>query len=97
MLLALRKSGLAGKLRFVGFDASDKLVQGLRAGEIDGLVLQDPFRMGYLGVQTMVRHLRGEQVEARIDTGSTFATEQNMREPKIRRLLKPDLEKWLGE
>jgi ribose transport system substrate-binding protein len=97
MLLALRKSGLAGKIRFVGFDASDKLVQALRAGHIHGLVLQDPFRMGYLAVRTMSVHLRGERVEPRIDTGSRFVTSSNMDEPQIRQLLQPDLAKWLGK
>jgi len=33
MLLALKKAGLAGKIRFIGFDASDKLVQGVRDGD----------------------------------------------------------------
>ena len=97
MLLALRKSGLAGKIKFVGFDASDKLVAGLRSGEISGLVLQDPFRMGYLSVKTMVRHLRGEKVDARIDTGSRFVHRGNMDQPDIKQLLEPDLAQWLGE
>jgi ribose transport system substrate-binding protein len=97
MLLALRKSGLAGKIRFVGFDASEKLVQALRSGHIHGLVLQDPFNMGYLAVKTMAGHLRGEQVPARIDTGSKFVTRENMKQPEMQRLLKPDLAKWLGE
>ena len=97
MLLALRKTGLAGKLRFVGFDASDKLVQGLEQGHIHGLVLQDPFRMGYLAVKTLVRHLRGEKVEERIDTGSVFVSQENRNEPRIRDLLQPDLKQWLGE
>lgn len=97
MLLALEKTGLAGKIKFIGFDASDKLVQALDAGKIDGLVLQDPFRMGELAVQTMVKHLRGEKVERRIDTGSRIIDKANMAEPDIKELLKPDLKKWLGE
>ena len=97
MLLALRKAGLAGKLSFVGFDASDKLVDGVKSGHIDALVLQDPFRMGYLAIQAMVHHIRGAKVESRTDTGSTLVTRKNMNDPKVRALLKPDLEKWLGE
>lgn len=58
-LRALQEAGLAGKVRFVGFDSSPKLVQGLRDGHIHGLVLQNPTRMGYLGVVQMVKHLRG--------------------------------------
>ena len=97
MLLALKKAGLAGKIRFIGFDASDKLVQGVRDGEIDGLVLQNPFNMGYLAVKTLKQHLNGERVEPRIDTGARLIDKQNLDQPEIRELVKPDLAKWLGE
>lgn len=97
MLLALQKTGLAGKIHFVGFDASDKLVQGLKQGHLDGLVVQNPFEMGYLGVKTMVEHLRGEKVEPVVHTDSHLITKQNMAEPKMKQLLAPDLQRWLGE
>lgn len=96
MLRALQDSGIAGKVVFVGFDSSEPLVRGLEKGDIDALVLQDPFNMGYLGVKTMAAHLRGEKVEARIDTGVTLATRENMNEPAILELLRPDLERWLN-
>ncbi len=95
MLRALQDGGLAGKVKFVGFDSSEKLVQALEAGQIHGLVLQDPFRMGYLGVKTLVEHLQGKPVEKRIDTGSTVVTKKNMNEPAIQLLLKPDFKTWL--
>ncbi len=97
MLLALQKAGLAGKIKLVGFDSSPKLVAGLASGQIDGLVLQDPFNIGYLAVKTMVQHLRGETIEARIDTGARLVTKENMNEPPTKELLSPDLEKWLGK
>jgi len=97
MLRALQGSGLAGKVKFVGFDSSERLVQALQSGQIHGLVLQDPINMGYLGVKTMVRHLQGEKVQARIDTGSEVATPENMNDPKIKNLLEPDFKKWLNE
>ena len=97
MLLALRKSGLAGKTRLVGFDASDKLVQAVRSGEIDGLVVQRPFEMGYVAVKTMVAHIHGQSVEKRIDTGSVLVTKANLDAPEIQSLVKPDLKTWLGE
>ena len=59
MLRVLQDNGWAGKVKFVGFDASDTLVKGLADAHIDGLVLQDPVNMGYLGVKTMVAHLHG--------------------------------------
>jgi ribose transport system substrate-binding protein len=47
--------------------------------------------MGYLGVKTMVAHLRGETIEKVIDTGVVLATRDNMDTPEIRALLSPDL------
>jgi ribose transport system substrate-binding protein len=97
MLRALEDGGLAGKVKYVGFDSSDRLVMALRKGYINGLVLQDPINMGYLGVKTIVAHLQGEKVEKRIDTGSAVATPENMDEPKMKNLLEPDFKKWLNE
>lgn len=96
MLRALQDTGLAGHVVFIGFDASESLVRGLDAGHIDSLVVQDPFKMGYLGVQTMVRHLAGSPVERRVDTGVVLATRENRGQPAIRDLLSPDLGKWLN-
>lgn len=95
MLRALQNAGLAGKIRFVGFDSSDKLVQGLKDGHIDGLVLQNPFAMGYVGVKTLVAHIRGEKVEKFIDTGAAVVTLKNMDQPDIKERLQPDLDKYL--
>ncbi len=89
MLRALQDAKLAGKVRYVGFDSSAKLVEALRAGQLDGLVLQNPTRMGYLGVKTLVEHLRGRPVEKRIDTGAALATKANMDQPEINALLEP--------
>ena len=97
MLLALQDMGLAGKVKYVGFDSSERLVKGLETGEIHGLVLQDPINMGYLGVKTMVKHLQDEKVDKRIDTGSVVATPENMNDPEMKNRLEPDYKKWLKE
>lgn len=70
MLRALENSGLAGNVKFVGFDSSKQLMEALLIGKIQALVVQNPEQMGYLAVKTLVQHLKGEKVEARIDTGS---------------------------
>jgi ribose transport system substrate-binding protein len=94
-LLALREQGLAGKVRFVGFDANEQLVEALRAGDIQGLVVQDPVKMGYLGVMTAVAVLRHEKVPASIDTGVGLVTRENMDEPEISALIHPPLSEYL--
>ena len=95
MLRVLQSSGWAGKTKFIGFDASDTLVKGLSDGHIDGLVVQDPVNMGYLGVKTMVNHLNGRTVEKRIDTGVQLITRDRMHDPAVKELLQPDLSRWL--
>ena len=95
ILRALQDSGYAGKIKFVGFDSSEKMIAALQAGYLSGFVVQNPFSIGYLGVKTMVRHLRGEKVPERIDTGSILVTKENLNQPEIRELLNPDLNKWL--
>jgi ribose transport system substrate-binding protein len=95
MLRVLQDNGWAGKVKFVGFDASDTLVTGLSEGNIDGLVLQDPVNMGYLGVKTLAAHLRGEHVDPRVDTGVRLVTREGMNDPAAKELLHPDLSRWL--
>lgn len=87
MLRALEDAGFAGKVKFVGFDASAKLVEGLGAGKIDALVVQNPVKMGNEAVKAMVAHLKKETVEKRIDTGAAVATKANMNEAEIATLL----------
>jgi len=88
---ALADHGLAGKVIHVGFDSSAKLIEALARKEIQGLVLQDPFDMGYRSVKTAVARLRGEPIEKSVATAVALATPDNMNEPAIRRLLSPDL------
>ncbi len=90
MLLALRDAGLAGgKVKFVGFDSGDTLLGGLKAGDIQGLVIQDPFAMGYLGVKTVVAAIRGEKVPAVIRTKLALVTPENWNDPVIAGQLHP--------
>ncbi|MCX8161227.1 MAG: substrate-binding domain-containing protein [Candidatus Saccharicenans sp.] len=94
-LRALQHYGLAGKVKLVGFDSSAKLIQALENNEIQGLVLQDPMKMGYLAVKVLLDHIQGRPVEKRIDTGVTVATPENMNQPEIRNLLEPDFARYV--
>lgn len=89
MLRALQNASLAGKVRFVGFDSSEKVLQGLRDGQIDGLVLQNPIAMGYQGVKTVVQHIKGQKVPKNIDTGVTLVTRDNMETAELQERLHP--------
>lgn len=97
MLRALQDATRTGAVKLVGFDANESLVNALRQGQIQGLVLQNPVRMGEMAVRTAVAHLNGEHVQARIDTGATMVTRDNMEQPEIAALLAPDLSILDGE
>lgn len=84
----LRKAGVEAKPVAIGFDSSSKLVEALHAGELDSLVVQNPERMGYLAVETLVKHLRREPIEKRIDTGVELATSERLKnEPALRAIV----------
>jgi ribose transport system substrate-binding protein len=91
MVRVLQDNGWAGKVRAIGFDASDALISALRNGHLDALVVQDPVRMGDLSVRALVSHIKGERVERRIDTGVRLVIRDIMDQPDVQRLLKPDL------
>ena len=96
MTKALREVGLAGgKVKMVGFDAGSLSIQDLKNGDVQALVVQNPMLMGYLGVATAVKHLRGEKVEKRIDTGVVLVTKENMEQQEMKDLLYPPLDKYL--
>jgi ribose transport system substrate-binding protein len=95
MMRVLQDNGWAGTVKFVGFDATDTLAKGMADGAIDGLVLQDPVNMGYQGVKTIVSHIKGSQVESRIDTGVRLIPRDRMDDADAKELLHPDLDRWL--
>jgi len=92
MLLALKDAGLLGKVKFVGFDSSTDLVTALKANQLQGLVVQNPFKMGYLSLLTAVSAVKGEKLEKSIDTGVTLVTPENMNTPEIQTLLNPPID-----
>ena len=96
MLLALEDIGKAGKISFVGFDTAQNLIDALNKNELHGIVAQNPFNMGYLGVRTMVDNLLGKTVEKKIDTGVMLVTKENMQTPEVQALLHPPLDQYLN-
>jgi ribose transport system substrate-binding protein len=96
MTKALRELGLAGgKVKMIGFDSGSQSVTDMKNGDVQALVVQNPLLMGYLGVITAVKNLRGEKVERRIDTGVALITRENMDQPEMKELLAPPIEKYL--
>jgi ribose transport system substrate-binding protein len=75
------------EVKMVGFDAEAALVNGLKAGRIDSLVVQNPYKMGYEGVKAVAMSIKGEKVEKKIDTGVMLVTKENMDKPEGKAIL----------
>lgn len=89
-LEALEQTGLSKKVKFVAFDPSDRLINGMQAGTVAGIMLQDPFEMGRQSVIAAVSKIRGEEVEPVISTGEYVATKENQDSDPFPRLLNPE-------
>jgi ribose transport system substrate-binding protein len=87
MLSALKRNNLAGSKALVGFDPSQGLMEGLRKGEIQALVAQNPKKMGNEAVKVLVAKMKGETVPVLIDTGAAIITKENLDTPEIQALL----------
>jgi len=75
------------EIKMVGFDASPALLDGLKAGAIDALVVQNPYKMGYEGVKAVAQAIHGKPVEKKIDTGVTLITRDALNKPDVKALL----------
>jgi ribose transport system substrate-binding protein len=83
------------KLTLVGFDSSPSLIDALRAGWIDTLVIQDPFKMGETAVASAVKAIRGEQLPKKLALPPRLVDLRNLQDPAIDAQLHPDLKKYL--
>ena len=85
----LKSRNLIGKVKLIGFDASDPEIEALRAGVVQALVVQNPFKMGHEGVMMALKAIKGEKIPTRIDTGVAVVTKENMDTPDMQKLLYP--------
>jgi ribose transport system substrate-binding protein len=90
---ALTENKLGDKIMLIGFDSDDKTVKLLADGNIQALVVQDPFRMGFEGIKTALAASKGEKVPENVDTGANVITKENMNTERSKELLTPDVTK----
>jgi len=83
------------RTRLVGFDWSPTLLEDLKAGVIDSLVVQDPFRMGYEAVKIALQALAGGKPVKIQNLPARLITRENLDDPEVQRQLNPDLKKYL--
>lgn len=90
-ILALTGRGRNGKVKLVGFDVNDAMVEALRSGSLSATVLQDPFKIGFEAVKTVVDKLAGQTPPKRMDLPAVVVNAANLNNPELKRLVQPDL------
>jgi ribose transport system substrate-binding protein len=85
---AIKARELTQQVALVAFDASDTMVEDLKTGAIDAMVVQDPVRMGYEAVRTLVDQLRGKTPPKRLDLNAQVIQNKDLGEPRVKELLK---------
>jgi ribose transport system substrate-binding protein len=88
---AVKQRGMVGKVKVVGYDASEELVQELEEGTLDSLVVQNPFKMGYESTRAIGLFLRGEQPVGEVDSGAHLILREDLDKPEVQELLFPDI------
>ena len=88
--------GRGGKIKLVGFDWSPTLLDDLKSGLLDSLVVQDPFKMGYESVIAAVKRLDGQPVPKTIDLAPRLIEKSNLEDPDVQAQVHPDLKRYLN-
>lgn len=76
---AIETLGLSDAVFFVGFDSNVVTIDGLQDGCVDALVVQNPYAMGYLGVESAYKLLSGQGgLEPMVDTSTRIVDRKNL-------------------
>ncbi len=89
---AVKELGLEESIKIIGFDNAREQIKYLEEGIYEAIVIQKAFNMGYLGVESAVKLIRGEKVKKEVDSGSTLITKDNMYSGLNQKLLFPFVE-----
>lgn len=85
---AIRELGLAEETSVVAFDSNVVCVGMLETGEVDALIVQNPYAMGYLGVECAYNLINNLPIEdTQVDTATTVITRENMFEEDCQKVL----------
>ena len=83
----IREAQREGKVKIVGFDTSDPIVEAIRTGIVSADIVQYPYRVGQLGLENMVAALDGKPIEREITTPFVVATAQNIDTPEVQKFI----------
>ncbi len=91
---AVRERG--SKVKIVGFDSSPTLIDQLKSGTVDSLVIQNPFKMGETAISEAAKAARGEDTPKQILLPPRIVTAADLSDPLVQEQIRPDLQKYLG-
>lgn len=86
---AVKDLGMKGQVKVVGFDNSVEEIQLMEEGVFQGIIIQKPFNIGYLGVDQAMKAINGQIEKKNLDSGCKLITKENMYEDENQRLLYP--------
>ncbi|MBR3629162.1 MAG: substrate-binding domain-containing protein [Oscillospiraceae bacterium] len=86
---AIEELGLADQITLVGFDYFQGADIYITHGVLDGVMTQNPYNMGYLGVRYAKKLIDGTAVPSIVDTGATYVNAANLNDADIQWLLNP--------
>lgn len=80
---------LKDKIVGIAFDSDPEEIEAVKNGDLKALILQDPYGMGYKGVDFAWQKLNGQEIPKEVDTGATVVTLANFDDPSVQGLLDP--------
>lgn len=86
-LATLKRVKLAGKIIHIGFDSNEYIVKSVQYDQLYGFILQSPYEIGYQGVHTVYRAMKGQSIKTDIETGVVFVDRDNINTTKIKKKL----------
>jgi ribose transport system substrate-binding protein len=86
-ITGVREAQKEGKIKIVGYDTSDPIVEALRAGKVHGLIVQYPFGEGQKGIETLVKAIDGGKVQREQKAPFVVATPENVDDPKVQQYI----------
>lgn len=93
---AVKQRNAVEQVKVVAFDSSEELIAELKAGTMDSIIVQDPFRMGYECMKAMADHLAGRDPITKLDSGAYLVTRENVDNFEIQQVVFPEIDKWLN-
>jgi ribose transport system substrate-binding protein len=91
---AIKTRGFSGKIKLVTFDSSEAHIEAIKDGTIDVMLVQDPYKIGYEAVHSLVMKLNGQTPPQTMDLAVHVIRKQDLEQPDVQAILFP---KWRNE